>query len=73
MAKIHILIKRQQSMEALFGKDWYLNKARNSMQFVLHHLPVIACKYVHVWGLELIVDDDHVISQHLLRQIDDQI
>ena len=73
MAKIHILIKRQQSMEALFGKDWYLNKARNSMQLVLHHLPVIACKYVHVWGLELIVDDDHVISQHLLRQIDDQI
>jgi hypothetical protein len=51
-----------------------LNEARDSWQFVLHHLPAIARKYVHVWGLELIpVDDNDVILQHLLRQIDDQI
>jgi hypothetical protein len=55
-------------------KGWYLNKARESRQFVLHHLPIIARKYVHVWGLEFIlVDDNDVISQHFLRQIDDQI
>jgi hypothetical protein len=51
-----------------------LNKARDSRQFVLHHLPAIARKYVHVRGLDLILEDDNdVISQHLLRQIDDQI
>jgi hypothetical protein len=51
-----------------------LNKSGDSTQFVLHHLPAIARKYVHVWGLDLILVDNYdVISQHLLRQIDDQI
>ena len=56
-------------------KGWYLNKARDSRQFVLHHLPVIARNYVHVWWLEwiLVLDNGDVISPHLLRQVDDQI
>jgi hypothetical protein len=36
-------------------KGWYLNKSRDSRQFLLHHLPAIACKYVQVWGLDLIL------------------
>jgi hypothetical protein len=55
-------------------KGWYLNKARDSRQFVLHHLPVIASNYVHVWVLEwILADNDDVISPHLFRQVDDQI
>jgi hypothetical protein len=58
---------------ASLWKGWYLQAANNSRQFVMHHLPTIACDFVHVWELvELSVVDD-VIPQRLLNQIGDQI
>jgi hypothetical protein len=40
----------------------HTQKAVESRQFELNHLPAIARKYVHVWELELLVDDDVIAA-----------
>jgi hypothetical protein len=58
---------------ASLWKGWYLRTPNDSRQFLLQHLPAIACEYAHTWGLAELIADDDAIPPRLLQQIGDQI